>query len=54
MQMGSQNLKSLEHLKLRPDDFERLLRDIGFGPPEHLGKVGEGGTDYLNASCLLH
>ncbi|KAJ8494408.1 hypothetical protein ONZ51_g2342 [Trametes cubensis] len=30
-------------LKLRPDDFERILQDIGFGPAEHLGAVGEGG-----------
>lgn len=30
-------------LKLRPEDFERILRDIGFGPTQHLGKVGEGG-----------
>ncbi|KAI0356459.1 Bin3-domain-containing protein [Trametes cingulata] len=31
-------------LKLRPDDFERVLQEIGFGPAEHLGSAGEGGT----------
>ncbi|KAH9938345.1 Bicoid-interacting protein 3-domain-containing protein [Fomitopsis serialis] len=36
-------LKSLEHLKLRPNDFEKILQEIGFGPPEHLGQIGEGG-----------
>ncbi|KAI0751536.1 Bin3-domain-containing protein [Daedaleopsis nitida] len=30
-------------LQLRPDDFERLLRDVGFGSAEHLGIAGEGG-----------
>ncbi|CAL1701126.1 unnamed protein product [Somion occarium] len=30
-------------LKLRPDDFEKILMDLGFGPAEHLGKAGEGG-----------
>lgn len=35
-----ENAKSL---KLRPEDFERLLQDIGFGPAEHLGSAGEGG-----------
>ena len=32
-----------KHLQLRPDDFDRVLGDIGFGPPMHLGSVGEGG-----------
>lgn len=32
-----------KHLQLRPDDFHRVLGDIGFGPPTHLGSVGEGG-----------
>ncbi|KZT72541.1 Bin3-domain-containing protein [Daedalea quercina L-15889] len=36
-------LKSLEHLRVHPDNFERILQEIGFGPPEHLGKVGDGG-----------
>ncbi|KAI0368060.1 Bin3-domain-containing protein [Pilatotrama ljubarskyi] len=31
------------NLKLRPDDFERVLQDIGFGPAKHLGSAGEGG-----------
>ncbi|KAH9894442.1 Bin3-domain-containing protein [Cubamyces lactineus] len=35
-----ENAKSL---KLRPDDFERILQDIGFGPAQHLGKAGDGG-----------
>ncbi|KAI0663212.1 S-adenosyl-L-methionine-dependent methyltransferase [Cubamyces menziesii] len=40
MQKLKENAKTL---KLRPDDFERILQDIGFGPAEHLGAVGEGG-----------
>ncbi|KAH9850001.1 Bin3-domain-containing protein [Lenzites betulinus] len=32
-----------KNLKLRPDDFPRILKDIGFGPAQHLGAVGEGG-----------
>lgn len=32
-----------KHLHLRPADFHRVLGDIGFGPPMHLGSVGEGG-----------
>ncbi|KZT13021.1 Bin3-domain-containing protein [Laetiporus sulphureus 93-53] len=35
-----ENAKSL---KLRPDDFERVLQDVGLSPAEHLGKIGEGG-----------
>ncbi|KAI0677041.1 Bin3-domain-containing protein [Trametes maxima] len=30
-------------LGLRPDDFGRILHEIGFGPAEHLGAAGEGG-----------
>ncbi|KAI0650225.1 Bin3-domain-containing protein [Trametes meyenii] len=30
-------------LRLRPDDFSHILHEIGFGPAEHLGAVGEGG-----------
>lgn len=40
-----ENAKSL---KLRPEDFERLLKDIGFGPAEHLGSAGEGGKIYID------
>ncbi|KAJ3013410.1 hypothetical protein NUW54_g1606 [Trametes sanguinea] len=35
--------ENAKHLKLRPDDFGRLLQDIGFGPATHLGSPGEGG-----------
>ncbi|KIP10687.1 hypothetical protein PHLGIDRAFT_65266 [Phlebiopsis gigantea 11061_1 CR5-6] len=30
-------------LKMRPEDFPRLLREIGFGDVEHRGETGEGG-----------
>ncbi|KAJ6491307.1 Bicoid-interacting protein 3-domain-containing protein [Mycena vitilis] len=30
-------------LVLRPDDFPRLLAEVGFGEPVRLGSVGEGG-----------
>ncbi|KAJ7165875.1 Bicoid-interacting protein 3-domain-containing protein [Mycena filopes] len=30
-------------LVLRPDDFPRMLAEVGFGEPSRLGSVGEGG-----------
>lgn len=33
-------------LVLRPDDFPRMLAQIGFGEPVRLGSVGEGGTAF--------
>ncbi|KAJ6572058.1 Bin3-domain-containing protein [Mycena capillaripes] len=30
-------------LMLRPDDFPRMLAEVGFGEPVRLGSVGEGG-----------
>ena len=39
-----QSLKeNAKNLKLRPDKFESILCDIGFGPAQHLGTTGEGG-----------
>ncbi|OCH92197.1 Bin3-domain-containing protein [Obba rivulosa] len=35
-----ENAKSLQ---LRPEDFERVLSEIGFGPAQHVGITGEGG-----------
>jgi len=35
--------ENAKNLKLRPDKFESILRDIGFGPAQHLGTTGEGG-----------
>ncbi|PCH41477.1 Bin3-domain-containing protein [Wolfiporia cocos MD-104 SS10] len=35
--------ETAKNLQLRPHDFEEILRGIGFGPAEHLGKVGQGG-----------
>ncbi|CDO71401.1 hypothetical protein BN946_scf184908.g159 [Trametes cinnabarina] len=35
--------ENAKHLELRPDDFENILRDIGFGPAINLGSPGEGG-----------
>lgn len=35
--------ENAKHLKLHPDDFPAILQDIGFGLPQHLGSVGEGG-----------
>ncbi|KAJ7731106.1 Bicoid-interacting protein 3-domain-containing protein [Mycena maculata] len=31
-------------LELRPEDFPRMLAELGFGEPARLGSVGEGGT----------
>lgn len=36
-------------LQLRPSDFSRILSDIGFSPPTHLGHTGKGG---LYSECL--
>ncbi|KAI5888631.1 Bin3-domain-containing protein [Schizophyllum commune H4-8] len=41
-----------QNLKLRPDDFEALLRDIGFGPAQHYGAAGSGGA-YLASATLF-
>ncbi|KAF9226355.1 Bin3-domain-containing protein [Gyrodon lividus] len=39
-----QRLKeNAKRLKVRPDNFSGLLRELGFGPPQHLGSPGEGG-----------
>lgn len=35
--------ENAKNLKLRPDNFESILRKIGFGPPHHLGSTGQGG-----------
>ncbi|KAH9483708.1 putative RNA methyltransferase C2A9.10 [Psilocybe cubensis] len=32
-----------KNLVIRPSDFEAILREIGFGHPQHFGTVGEGG-----------
>jgi hypothetical protein len=40
----SQRLKeNANTLQLRPEKFEDVLREIGFGPVQHLGVIGEGG-----------
>ena len=36
---------------LRPEEFGRVLQDMGFGPGQHLGAAGEGGK--LNETCLF-
>lgn len=36
--------ENAKHLRLRPQDFPALLEKLGFGPPQHLGTPGEGGT----------
>ncbi|TCD69838.1 hypothetical protein EIP91_005915 [Steccherinum ochraceum] len=41
--MDTRLKENAKDLKLRPEDFERILREIGFGPAEHLGRTGEGG-----------
>jgi len=42
--IDAQRLKeNAKNLKLRPDDFESILCNIGFGPAQHLGTTGEGG-----------
>ncbi|KAI0774060.1 Bin3-domain-containing protein [Fomes fomentarius] len=41
--MSSKLRENAKLLKLRPEDFERVLMDIGFGHVEHLGAAGEGG-----------
>jgi 7SK snRNA methylphosphate capping enzyme len=41
LQRLRQNAKDL---KLRPDDFDSVLRSMGFGPAQHLGVIGAGGN----------
>lgn len=46
-----QRLKeNARNLKLHPDDFGSVLQGIGFGPAQHLGFIGEGGTCGLLSS----
>jgi 7SK snRNA methylphosphate capping enzyme len=41
---NAQTLKeTAKNSKLRPDDFDSMLCEIGFGPGQHLGTTGEGG-----------
>lgn len=43
----SQKLKeNAKDIKLRPEAFQQVLQDIGFGPVEHLGTTGKGGITY--------
>lgn len=45
--------ENARHLQLRPQDFPALLAELGFGPPQHLGTAGEGGTfDRRDVTCF--
>ena len=47
-----QRLKeNAKDLMLRPEEFGRVLQDMGFGPGQHLGSAGEGGK--LNETSLF-
>ncbi|KAM5531932.1 hypothetical protein V8D89_014402 [Ganoderma adspersum] len=35
--------ENAKDLTLRPEHFERVLQEMGFGPAEHLGATGKGG-----------
>ncbi|KAF7798896.1 hypothetical protein EIP86_010124 [Pleurotus ostreatoroseus] len=41
--MDTKLKENAKGLKLHPDDFERILTEVGFSAAEHLGKAGEGG-----------
>ncbi|GBE80025.1 Probable RNA methyltransferase [Sparassis crispa] len=41
--MDAKLRENAKGLKLRPEDFERILTEIGFGPAQHLGMVGQSG-----------
>jgi hypothetical protein len=41
--------QNAQSLKFRPEDFPKLLVDIGFEPPVNLGTAGQGGM----SSCIL-
>ncbi len=46
----AQRLKeNAKHLSLRPEHFERVLEELGFGSAEHLGAAGDGGKS--NGRC---
>ncbi|KAJ3492452.1 hypothetical protein NLJ89_g11234 [Agrocybe chaxingu] len=35
--------ENYKNLRIRPADFETILKEIGFGPATHLGTIGDGG-----------
>ncbi|KAG5654545.1 hypothetical protein H0H81_000070 [Sphagnurus paluster] len=35
--------ENAKKLQIRPDDFERILSEVGFGPAQHFGTTGDGG-----------
>ncbi|KAL7282250.1 hypothetical protein ACG7TL_003719 [Trametes sanguinea] len=41
--MDTKLKENAKHLKLRPNDFGRILQDMGFAPATRLGSPGEGG-----------
>ncbi|EKM59244.1 uncharacterized protein PHACADRAFT_136674 [Phanerochaete carnosa HHB-10118-sp] len=41
--MDAKLKETAKDLKIRPDDFSRILREVGFGQVEHRGETGEGG-----------
>lgn len=50
--MYIQKLKeNARQLQIRPDDFESILINIGFGPAQHSGTTGKGGTHRYLSSC---
>ena len=44
--------ENAKRLQLRPKDFPALLEELGFGPPQHLGTPGEGGTSLTSRDDL--
>ncbi|GJE84271.1 S-adenosyl-L-methionine-dependent methyltransferase [Phanerochaete sordida] len=41
--MDARLKETAKNLKIRPDDFPRILQEIGFGEADHRGETGEGG-----------
>ncbi|KAG8950084.1 hypothetical protein FRC03_012962 [Tulasnella sp. 419] len=48
--MGEKLKENAKSLRLRPEGFEDVLKDIGFSKSQHLGTVGEGGQCAFNSS----
>ena len=53
---GQRLKENANTIQIRPENFEDVLREMGFGPAQRLGVTGEGGraalvllgTEYLN------
>jgi len=43
-----------KHIRGRPEEFESILRSVGFGPAQHFGSIGEGGWSSFDLTLKVH